>query len=147
MKIGKIISVSELGVEILTDGAEVRYRDMLYTELNGTHYRFEVQAVEGSIVNAISFERCAGLKRGLEVYKEERGLSMEYSDAILGKVFNPYGDTIDGTTVEEPHVRSVYSEPLSMSQIDINGDILWTGITSSHLCRKVSRWDFSAVLE
>ena len=45
MKIGKIISVSELGVEILTDGAEVRYRDMLYTELNGTHYRFEVQAV------------------------------------------------------------------------------------------------------
>ena len=32
MKIGKIISVSELGVEILTDGAEVRYRDMLYTE-------------------------------------------------------------------------------------------------------------------
>ena len=128
MKIGKIISVSELGVEILTDGAEVRYRDMLYTELNGTHYRFEVQAVEGSIVNAISFERCAGLKRGLEVYKEERGLSMEYSDAILGKVFNPYGDTIDGTTVEEPHVRSVYSEPLSMSQIDINGDILWTGI-------------------
>lgn len=128
MKIGKIISVSELGVEILTDGAEVRYRDMLYTELNGKHYRFEVQAVEGSIVNAISFESCAGLKRGLEVYKEERGLSMEYSDAILGKVFNPYGDTIDGTTVEEPHVRSVYSEPLSMSQIDINGDILWTGI-------------------
>ena len=128
MKIGKIISVSELGVEILTDGAEVRYRDMLYTELNGKHYRFEVQAVEGSIVNAISFESCAGLKRGLEVYKEERGLAMEYSDAILGKVFNPYGDTIDGTKVEEPHVRSVYSEPLSMSQIDINGDILWTGI-------------------
>ena len=128
MKIGKIISVSELGVEILTDGAEVRYRDMLYTELNGKHYRFEVQAVEGSIVNAISFESCAGLKRGLEVYKEERGLAMEYSDAILGKVFNPYGDTIDGTEVEEPHVRSVYSEPLSMSQIDINGDILWTGI-------------------
>ena len=128
MKIGKIISVSELGVEILTDGAEVRYRDMLYTELNGKHYRFEVQAVEGSIVNAISFESCAGLKRGLEVYKEERGLAMEYSDAILGKVFNSYGDTIDGTKVEEPHVRSVYSEPLSMSQIDINGDILWTGI-------------------
>ena len=128
MKIGKIISVSELGVEILTDGAEVRYRDMLYTELNGKHYRFEVQAVEGSIVNAISFESCAGLKRGLEVYKEVRGLAMEYSDAILGKVFNPYGDTIDGTEVEEPHVRSVYSEPLSMSQIDINGDILWTGI-------------------
>ena len=71
MKIGKIISVSELGVEILTDGAEVRYRDMLYTELNGKHYRFEVQAVEGSIVNAISFESCAGLKRGLEVYRED----------------------------------------------------------------------------
>lgn len=66
--------------------------------ITGSRY----QAVEGSIVNAISFESCAGLKRGLEVYKEERGLAMEYSDAILGKVFNPYGDTIDGTKVEEP---------------------------------------------
>lgn len=71
MKIGKIISVSELGVEILTDGTEVRYRDMLYTELNGKHYRFEVQAVEGSIVQRHLLrelcrlkERTGSLQRG-----------------------------------------------------------------------------------
>lgn len=128
MKVGKIISISELGIEILTDGVEVRYRDMLYTEMNQKKYRFEVQGVEGSVVTAISFERCDGMKRGMDVYKEEQGLSIEYSDEILGKVFNPYGDTIDGTVVEHPHTRSVYTDPLPMSRIDINGGILWSGI-------------------
>ena len=33
--IGKIISVSELGVEILTDGTGVAERDMLYTTVVG----------------------------------------------------------------------------------------------------------------
>lgn len=110
MKIGKIISVSELGVEILTDGAEVRYRDMLYTELNGKHYRFEVQAVEGSIVNAISFESCAGLKRGLEVYKEERGLAMEYSDASSEKYL-----TLTVTRSMEPKWKSPMYEASTVS--------------------------------
>ncbi len=129
MKIGKIISVSEVSVEILTDkDAPLARRDMLYADVDGKHYRFEVQSVQGGVAAALSFEKCVGLRRGVEVYKAESGLSMEYSPAMLGKVFDPYGDTIDGTTVEEPHPRSVYATPLNLREIDINGGILWTGI-------------------
>ena len=39
-------------------------------------------------------------RRGVKVFKREGGLQMPYSDEILGKVFSPYGDTIDGTVVE-----------------------------------------------
>lgn len=45
-----------------------------------------------------------------------------------GHVFNPYGDTIDGTTLEAPRTRNIYDKSLSMSEIVIDGDILWTGI-------------------
>ena len=53
--IGKIISVSELGVEILTDGTGVAERDMLYTTVDGERRHFEVCDVSGSVVNAIPF--------------------------------------------------------------------------------------------
>ena len=53
--IGKIISVSELGVEILTDGTGVAERDMLYTTVDGERRHFEVCDVAGSVVNAIPY--------------------------------------------------------------------------------------------
>ncbi len=129
MKIGKIIAVSDVSVEIFAyEGTKCEYRDLLYADLNNKRYRFEVQSVEGSIITAISFERCVGLKRGIEVTKGEGGISAEYSDELLGKVFNSYGDTIDSSVVEHPTPRTIYAEPLTMSEIDIEGGIMWSGI-------------------
>ena len=44
------------------------------------------------------------------------------------KVFDPYGKPIDGTKVESETVRNVYRGNLKMREIQIDGDILWTGI-------------------
>ena len=126
--IGKIISVSELGVEILTDGTGVAERDMLYTTVDGERRHFEVCDVAGSVVNAIPFESTKGLKRGMEVEKAEYGLTMEYSDQILGRVFNPYGGMIDEQPLDSICQKNVYQSSPSLSQIDANGEILWTGI-------------------
>jgi len=126
--IGKIISVSELGVEILTDGTGVAERDMLYTTVDGERRHFEVCDVAGSVVNAIPFESTKGLKRGMEVEKAEHGLTMEYSDQILGRVFNPYGGMIDEQPLDSICQKNVYQSSPSLSQIDANGEILWTGI-------------------
>ncbi|MCD8324569.1 MAG: F0F1 ATP synthase subunit beta [Clostridiales bacterium] len=129
MKIGKIISVSEVSVEIMAyKDAKTEYRDMLFADVDGKRYRFEVQSVEGSIIIATSFDRCVGLRRGIEVSLAEEGITAEYSDALLGKVFNSYGDTIDGSVIGEPIHRSIYTKPLTMPEIDIEGGIMWTGI-------------------
>lgn len=128
MKTGKIISVSELGVEILVDGGEVGSRDLLYTMVGDEKRRFEVCDIAGSVVSAIPFENTRGLKRGMEVFQESDGLSIEYSDQVLGRVFNPYGEMIDERPMESVQTHGVYNSGPALSQIDANGDILWTGI-------------------
>ena len=126
--LGYIISVSSLKVELFLKSRDIFIRDLLYTERNGERYLFEVQEINGSIATAICCEQTRGLKRGMQVYREEKGLQVAYDEQILGHVFNSYGDTIDGTSLEEPHKRNIYDKSLSMSEIVIDGDILWTGI-------------------
>ena len=128
MLAGKIISVSDLLVEVLLSGVQVKKRDMMYAVKGEKTYRFEVEDIEGNIASLVPFSNVAGLSRGTEVYKAEEGLQMEYSDAILGRVFSPYGDPIDKKPIESQGKRTVYPDPLPLGTIDINGSMLWTGI-------------------
>lgn len=128
MLAGKIISVSDLLVEVLLSGVQVKKRDMMYAVKGERTYRFEVEDIEGNIASLVPFSNVAGLSRGTEVYKAEEGLQMEYSDAILGRVFSPYGDPIDKKPIESQGKRTVYPDPLPLGTIDVNGSMLWTGI-------------------
>ena len=128
MLAGKIISVSDLLVELLLSGVQVKKRDMMYAVKGEKTYRFEVEDIEGNIASLVPFSNVAGLSRGTEVYKAEEGLQMEYSDAILGRVFSPYGDPIDKKPIESQGKRTVYPDPLPLGTIDVNGSMLWTGI-------------------
>ena len=128
MLAGKIISVSDLLVEVLLSGVQVKKRDMMYAVKGEKTYRFEVEDIEGNIASLVPFSNVAGLSRGTEVYKAEEGLQMEYSDAILGRVFSPYGDPIDKKPIESQGKRTVYPDPLPLGTINVNGSMLWTGI-------------------
>lgn len=128
MLAGKIISVSDLLVEVLLSGVQVKKRDLMYAVKGEKTYRFEVEDIEGNIASLVPFSNVAGLSRGTEVYKAEEGLQMEYSDAILGRVFSPYGDPIDKKPIESQGKRTVYPDPLPLGTIDVNGSMLWTGI-------------------
>lgn len=128
MLAGKIISVSDLLVEVLLSGVQVKKRDMMYAVKGEKTYRFEVEDIEGNIASLVPFSNVAGLSRGTEVYKAEEGLQMEYSDAILGRVFSPYGDPIDKKPIESQGKCTVYPDPLPLGTIDVNGSMLWTGI-------------------
>ena len=56
------------------------------------------------------------------------GLSIEYSDKILGKVYNAYGDYLDGNKPKKENKKNVYEKKLSMKEINIDSGPLWTGI-------------------
>ncbi len=128
MRVGKVISVSELSIEVLMDACSVKKRDMLYIKDGEQIREFEVAEISGQIVSALSCDSVYGLRRGMDVYLKKQGLSIEYSDQILGHVFGSFGELIDGTTLENPNPKSVYRENLTMREIDIEGNILWTGI-------------------
>ena len=126
--VGKIISVSELNVAVLINNEKVKYHDILYTYIKGKKLEFEVVEEDGNMVSAIPFQSVIGLKKGLDVYKAAHGLEIQYSDEILGKVFDSYGGLIDDSTIEEVKTRNVYARNLTLEEISMNGGILWTGI-------------------
>ncbi len=125
---GRIISISSLKVEVFLKRNDLGIRDVLYTELDGVRYLFEIAEVKGSVAAAICCGSTKGLKRGMEVYVLEGGLQIAYDEQILGHVFNSYGELIDGTALDRPNTRNIYDKSLAMNEIIIDGDILWTGI-------------------
>jgi F-type H+-transporting ATPase subunit beta len=126
--IGKIVAISNMSVSVLLDSYDISVRDIIYVVSNGERSYFEINNVNGNIANAIPLSYVYGLSKGLDVYVREGGLRIEYSDEVLGKVFDALGDTIDGTIIAEPHTKNIYEKNLSMAEINIKGDILWTGI-------------------
>lgn len=127
-RLGKLIAVSSLKVEIFLEDTNVGIRDLVYAQEEDRVYQFEVAEINGSVASAICFGMTNGLRRGMDVYWLSEGIRVAYDQAILGHVFNSYGQTIDGTQLEQVNTRSIYERNLSMDEIEIDGDILWTGI-------------------
>ena len=126
--IGVIISVSELNVKVLLNNNDVKIHDILYINNEDTERTFEVVQVDDMIATVIPFESVIGLKKGIELCKKDNGLEIQYSDEILGKVFNSYGKVINNKEIKEEIKKNVYDRKVSLEEININDSILWTGI-------------------
>ncbi len=127
--VGKIISISDLNIKILLNSDGVEIKDILYYEDDNKNiHRFEVVEMNADMALAIPFESVNGVKKGIDLYLLNGGLQIEYSNKILGTMFNSYGDPIDGKEMASSKKRNVYDKKLSIKDININGDVLWTGI-------------------
>ena len=126
----KIISVSDINVKIFSNNPEMlNIGEILETNVDDKVYKFEVIEISNNIVTTIPLSSVIGLKRGLEVNKSSDGLKIEYSDKILGRVFNSYGKTIDNKgDIESPNEKNIYEKNLLLSDINIGVDIMPTGI-------------------
>ena len=128
MFVGKIISLSELNVKVFLSDLNVKINDVLYAEVDNKVIKFEVVELDNNIAITIPFESVIGLKKGIELKKLDEGLAIQYSDEILGKVFNSYGDLIDNNKIEVESKHNVYSKKLDLYDVNIDGGMLWTGI-------------------
>lgn len=126
--IGRIIGISELNVKVLLFSENVKINDILTCEDEEGIRKFEVVQIDNNVASTVPFERVIGLKKGEAVTLEDGGLQIEYSDEILGKVFNPYGDVINHKELKSKERRNVYDRKLSFKEININNEPLWTGI-------------------
>lgn len=75
MRIGKLVSISNMRVDILLDDCKIKPRDIVVANFEGKEYRFEVNSVQGNIAVAIPFDSVIGLKRGIDVELQQGGLS------------------------------------------------------------------------
>ncbi len=127
-KVGRIISISELNVKVFLYKSDVKTKDILVYKDDTMLHKFEVVELDNNIASCIPFESVKGLKKGFELEALTEGLQIQYSEEILGKVFNSFGELIDGNTIEKEVKRNVYDRNISIEELDISGKILWTGI-------------------
>lgn len=127
--IGKILSVSDIRVNIikLTD-ANIKIGDILEAKKNGVTYKFEVVEMNGNEIICVSLNISIGLSKGVEVSKVSDGLEIEYSNKVLGRIFNSYGEPIDNLELVSEKTKNINSKNLDLSEVGIENNILWTGI-------------------
>ena len=127
MVVGKIISIFEISVEVILSDNNVKIGDIL-TLVNDKSYSFEVVSISNISATCISLGSTRGLRKGSEVVKLSDGIEIEYSDNILGRVFNSYGNPIDNKPLDSKNRRSINHKTVSLKEVNIESDILWTGI-------------------
>lgn len=128
MVVGKVISIFDISIEvILNDDEVVKIGDIL-TVQGSKNYSFEVVSINNVSATCISLGSTRGLKKGSEVSKLSDGIEFEYSDKILGRVFDSYGFPIDGLPIDSERRKSINNNTVSLKDVDVTSDILWTGI-------------------
>lgn len=127
--INKIIAISDINIQIYCEiPQDFKIGDILSTSTGDKIYKFEVMEINNNTITAIPLSSVIGLKRGLPVTKYSNGLTIEYSDNILGKVFNSYGDLIDGTMINNPKRKNIYNNDINLSNLKVDYSTLPTGI-------------------
>ena len=127
MVVGKIISIFDISVEVILSDESIKIGDILRVE-NNKDYVFEVVNINNISATCISLNTTRGLKKGSNVIKASSGIEFEYSDKILGRVFDSYGNPIDDKVLDSINKRTINHETVSLKDVDVNAPILWTGI-------------------
>ena len=127
MVVGKIISIFDISIQIILSSDDVKIGDIL-ASADDNSYSFEVVSINNISATCISLGSTRGLKKGSEVVKLSSGIEIEYSDKILGRVFDSYGKTMDENGIDSVHKRNINHETVSLKDVDVQAPILWTGI-------------------
>lgn len=127
MAVGKIISIFDISIEVVLDSNEIKVGDILQVE-GDSKYQFEVVEISNTSATCISLESTRGLKKGALVELVSNGIHVEYSDKVLGRIFNSYGIPIDKQGIDSINKRRVDHATTSLQELNIESQILWTGI-------------------
>ena len=128
MKTGKIISIFEISIEIiLEENSDIKTGDILEV-IDNPKYRFEVIEITNTNALCISLNTTRGLRKGTIVQKVSDGLEMEYSQAIMGRIFDAYGQTLDSKKFTSIKKHFIENNTISLKELNVEAEPLWTGI-------------------
>lgn len=127
MIVGKIISIFDISIEIVLSDNSIKVGDILEVQ-NNSNYRFEVVEITNTTATCISLETTRGLRKGEEVVLVSHGIYVEYSDKVLGRIFNSYGKSIDKEEFNSEKTARVDHPTTTLKELNIESQILWTGI-------------------
>lgn len=126
MIVGKIISIFDVSIKVILSSTDLVVGDLLATE--DGKYEFEVVSIDSIEATCITLSSNHGLKKGSKLVKKAGGIEMESSDKVIGRVFDSYGNVIDGEEfVSENKVVNKH-DTIDLENLFIETEPLWTGI-------------------
>ena len=126
MVVGKIISIFDVSVTIILSSNDLVVGDILTTE--DGKYSFEIVRIDSVQATCITLNSNHGLKKGAKLIKKSDGIEMEYSDQTIGRVFDSYGNIIDGKPFKSVNKVVNNKQTIPLDRLDIDDTPLWTGI-------------------
>ena len=127
MEVGKIISIFEISVEVVVSDNTIKIGDVLEA-VDNSKYRFEVIEITNTTALCISLNSTRGLKKGTIVKKVDDGLKMEYSEALMGRIFDAYGEVLDNKEFKSIKKKYINNNTVSMKDLNVESSMLKTGI-------------------
>lgn len=106
------------------------YQKLLIDREDGAFTALEVlQHVRTGVVRCIALQATEGLRRGMSVITDGRGIEVPVGDAVLGRVLNVLGHPIDGKgPVDTAHMRPIHRKAPAFYEQSTTTEILETGI-------------------
>ncbi len=126
--VGKVTAVSEVSIVVENETNIVKLRDRVDIFLGERLIACEVAKVSDEEITLLPFAPVQGLLTGVESFKNPQGMAVPYGPEVLGRVFDPFGNPIDGKDTNFPTWKSIYERNLKVDEIDASGSILFTGI-------------------
>lgn len=127
MEVGKIISIFEISAQVVVSDNTIKIGDVLEA-VDNSKYRFEVIEITNTTALCISLNSTRGLKKGTIVKKVDDGLKMEYSDALMGRIFDAYGEVLDNKEFKSIKKKFINNSTVSMKDLNVESSMLKTGI-------------------
>lgn len=123
---------------------DISFPDLLpavFNELRVGDLVLEVQAhLDGQTVRALAMGPTRGLARGQEVFDTEHMLTVPVGDKILGRMFNVFGDTIDGGAgIGETERRPIHNHSLPLARRSVDSKVFVSGIKAIDLLAPMER--------
>ena len=131
MSVGKILQDMGPVVDVeFKDGELPNIQDALTVDNGGKECVMEVSQHMGNhVVRCIMLSASEGLSRDMEVTATGKGISVPVGDAVLGRLFNVLGKTIDGgEQLEKEEHWEIHREPPTFEDQSPVVEILETGI-------------------
>lgn len=131
MRNGKIIQVMGPVVDVLFGEEELpKIKDALLVKNGDKKCVMEVASHQGgNVVRCIMLSASEGLARDMEVMPTGEGISVPVGEKVLGRLFNVFGDTIDGgENLSDAKHWVIHREPPKFSEQSPVTEVLETGI-------------------
>ena len=137
---GKIIAINGSVVEVVFDKKLPAMFNALTTGDENT-LTLEVQGyIDEQTVRALAMGGTQGLFRGMKVIDLGRPIEVPVGDKTLGRMFNVFGDVIDGREpLKNPELKSIHAQPVAMEKLEVSSEIFVSGIKAIDLLAPMER--------